>query len=254
MTQTATDTLLTIRDLVVRYGAIEALHGVSLHVPRGKIVTLIGANGAGKTTLLRAISGLVPTYRGTINYAPNQSSVLSPQHSLPLHKSPAHKIVAAGLSQVPEGRGVFSNMSVHENLQLGAYLRHDTLQILTDMEHVFELFPRIRERRTQLAGTLSGGEQQMLAIGRALMSRPNVLLLDEPSLGLAPILVEQIFQTITEINRQGVTVLLVEQNAHLALQIAHYAYVLETGKIALEGPASEVRGNDQVRKAYLGED
>ena len=240
---------LSVSDLVVRYGAIEALHGVSLQVQPRQIVTLIGANGAGKTTLLRAISGLIPACRGQILYAQSATG----DGELQLHRTPAHRIVAAGLSHVPEGRGIFANMTVQENLDLGAYLRRDA-GIADDLARVFTLFPRIKERRTQTAGTLSGGEQQMLAIGRALMSRPRVLLLDEPSLGLAPLLVEQIFRVIQEINQQGVTVLLVEQNAHMSLQIAQYAYVMETGNIVLEGPASDVRGNDQVRKAYLGED
>ena len=240
-------TVLTVRELVVRYGAIEALHGVSLSVGLGQIVCLIGANGAGKTTLLRAISGLTPAAKGSIEY-------VCASGSMALQRTGAHQIVAAGISHVPEGRGVFGTMSVEENLDLGAYLRRDVAAIQEDREKVFALFPRIMERRKQAAGTLSGGEQQMLAIGRALMSRPRVLLLDEPSLGLAPLLVEQIFRVVQEINARGVTVLLVEQNAHMALQIAHYAYVLETGHVALEGPASQVAGNDEVRKAYLGED
>jgi len=244
---TARDTaagILAVNNLVVRYGVIEALHGVTLKVLEGQIVTLIGANGAGKSSLLRAISNLVPTASGTIRY----------RNSLDLHRTPAHKIVAAGLSHVPEGRGIFPHMSVQENLELGAYLRRDTAEIKADYERALQLFPRIGERLNQMAGTLSGGEQQMLAIARALMSRPTTLLLDEPSLGLAPLLVDQIFHVIKTINAQGTTILLVEQNAHMALQIAHYAYVLETGKIALEGPAPEVRTNDQVRQAYLGED
>jgi branched-chain amino acid transport system ATP-binding protein len=257
--------LLSIQNLVVRYGAIEALHGVSLQVLPGKIVTLIGANGAGKSSLLRAISGLVPVQAGTIAYAlnaalspaPPTESKIENQKSkitIPLHATPPHRIVALGISQVPEGRGIFLNMSVQDNLELGAYLRRDHAAIATDLERVFQLFPRIRERRAQLAATMSGGEQQMLAIGRALMARPRVLLMDEPSLGLAPILVRQIFEVIQEINRAGVTILLVEQNAHMALQIAHHAHVLETGTIALQGPAAAIRDNDQVRKAYLGED
>ncbi len=254
--------LLSVEKLVVRYGAIEALHGVTLRVARGQIVTLIGANGAGKSSLLRCISGLISASAGMITYCPHPpagSSVLDPQHFL--NRTAAHAIVELGISHVPEGRGVFPNMSVSDNLDLGAYLRRDKAAIAADLDRVFTLFPRIKERRSQLAGTMSGGELQMLAIGRALMSRPKVLLMDEPSLGLAPLLVEQIFRVIQEINtpptdstRQGVTILLVEQNAHMALQIAHYAYVLESGNIALEGPASEIRGNDQVRKAYLGED
>jgi branched-chain amino acid transport system ATP-binding protein len=242
--------ILRIDNLIIRYGAIEALHGVSLTVRQGQIVTLIGANGAGKSSLLRAISALIPTCKGSITYL-TQDSGLKTQD---LTHTPPHRIVELGISHVPEGRGIFPQMSVSENLDLGAYLRRDKPTIAADLDRVLTLFPRLKERRSQLAGTLSGGEQQMLAIARALMSRPRVLLLDEPSLGLAPILVEQIFKVIQEINKQGVTVLLVEQNAHMALQIAHYAYVLETGTIPLHGPASQIRGNDQVRKAYLGED
>ena len=242
-------TVLSVNQLVVRYGAIEALHGVTLQVMAGQIVCLIGANGAGKSSLLRCISGLVHCVGGIdcVSFGAGVESCM-------LNRTPAHRIVEMGISHVPEGRGVFANMSVQENLELGAYLRRDAAGMAADFERVFTLFPRIKERRTQMAGTMSGGEQQMLAIGRALMSRPKVLLLDEPSLGLAPLLVEQIFRIIEQINQQGVTVLLVEQNAHMALQIAHYAYVLETGNIAMQGPAAEVRGNDQVRKAYLGED
>jgi branched-chain amino acid transport system ATP-binding protein len=249
--------VLHVDRLVVRYGAIEALHGVSLKVEAGQIVCLIGANGAGKSSLLRCISGLVPATSGTITYVTEilrDGTIIRGVRAEPLHRWPAHAIVRARLSQVPEGRGIFPNMTVQENLDLGAYLRRDKVEMAADLERVFVLFPRIKERRQQMAGTMSGGEQQMLAIGRALMSRPRVLLMDEPSLGLAPLLVEQIFRVIGEINKQGVTVLLVEQNAHMALQVAHYAYVLETGNVALEGPAAEVRGNDQVRKAYLGED
>jgi branched-chain amino acid transport system ATP-binding protein len=241
-------TILALEKLVVRYGAIEALHGVTLRVTEGQIVTLIGANGAGKSSLLRAISGLIPTCAGAISYEDSHGK------SIPVHRTSAHRIVELGISHVPEGRGMFAQMTVQENLDLGAYLRRDRAGIAADQERVYTLFPRIKERRSQLAGTMSGGEQQMLAIGRALMSRPRVLLLDEPSLGLAPLLVEQIFNIIREIHAQGVTVLLVEQNAHMALEIADYAYVLETGNIALEGPASQIRGNDQVRKAYLGEE
>ena len=244
MATEASATLLSVDKLVVRYGAIEALHGVTLRVAQGQIVTLIGANGAGKSSLLRCISGLIPACQGTITYSPasllTESSALNPRHLL--NRTAAHAIVALGISHVPEGRGIFPNMSVSENLDLGAYLRRDKAAIAADLDRVFTLFPRIKERRTQLAGTMSGGEQQMLAIGRALMSRPKVLLMDEPSLGLAPLLVEQIFRVIQEINEpttgHGVTILLVEQNAHMALQIAHYAYVLESGNIALEGPAS----------------
>ncbi len=248
VTAVATQSVLAIEKLVVRYGAIEALHGVSLRVERGKIVCLIGANGAGKkASLLRAISGLVPVGGGSISYE-HRGRVLA------LHKTAAHRIVEERLSHVPEGRGIFPLMTVQENLDLGAYLRRDKGEMGADLERVFTLFPRIKERRGQVAGTMAGGEQQMLAIGRALMSRPEVLLLDEPSLGLAPILVEQIFGIIREINGQGVTILLVEQNAHMALQVAQYAYVLETGNVALVGGGGEIRGNDQVRKAYLGEE
>jgi branched-chain amino acid transport system ATP-binding protein len=265
--------LLSIHNLVVRYGAIEALHGISLDVQPCQIVTLIGANGAGKSSLLRALSGLVPVSKGHIHYHPdaqqhihmeacndeNQKSTIQPDDSkIFLCRTAPHRIVSMGISHVPEGRGIFPNMTVLENLELGAYLRRDKPAIAADLDRVYALFPRIRERRTQLAGTMSGGEQQMLAIGRALMSRPKILLMDETSLGLAPLLVEQIFRVIVEINQpkegKGVTILLVEQNAHMALQIAHYAYVLETGNIALQGPAHQIRGNDQVRKAYLGED
>jgi branched-chain amino acid transport system ATP-binding protein len=248
--------VLSTNDLVVRYGAIEALHGISLRILENQIVCLIGANGAGKSSLLRCISGLIPAYRGEVLY---RTHILKNgrQHkgwrTEAISRWPAHAVVRAGLSHVPEGRGIFPQMTVQENLDLGAYLRRDA-EIASDRDRVFSLFPRIKERRTQLAGTMSGGEQQMLAIARALMSRPHMLLLDEPSLGLAPLLVEQIFTVVQEINRRGVTVLLVEQNAHMALQISHYAYVLETGTIALQGPAGEIRGNDQVRKAYLGED
>jgi branched-chain amino acid transport system ATP-binding protein len=248
--------LLAVENLVVRYGAIEALHGVSLSVDPGRIVCLIGANGAGKSSLLRCISGLLPAAAGTITYdaAQNKSKIVNQKSKISLHRTPPHRIVELGISHVPEGRGIFSNMSVQENLELGAYLRRDKAAVAADLDHVFTLFPRIKERLKQQAGTMSGGEQQMLAIGRALMSRPRVLLMDEPSLGLAPILVEQIFTVIREINAQGVTVLLVEQNAHMALQIAHDAYVLETGNVIMRGPATEIRGNDRVRKAYLGGD
>jgi branched-chain amino acid transport system ATP-binding protein len=250
---TATQTILALDNVVVRYGVIEALHGVSLQVREGQIVTLIGANGAGKSSLLRAISGLIPTHSGTIDFFP-PATTEKRKSKVALNRTAAHRIVAFGISHVPEGRGMFAQMTVQENLDLGAYLRRDRAEIANDLDRVYTLFPRIKERRTQLAGTMSGGEQQMLAIARALMSRPKVLLLDEPSLGLAPLLVEQIFAILREIHAQGVTVLLVEQNAHMALELADYAYVLETGNIALQGPASDIRGNDQVRKAYLGEE
>ena len=232
---------LAVEGLDVYYGAVHALKGVSLHVEAGEIVTLIGANGAGKTTLLRTISGLVPAKAGRIVFEGKDIS-----------KVPAHEIVALGMSQSPEGRMVFSNLSVEDNLELGAYRRRDRPGIQQDRDAVFHLFPRLLERRKQLSGTLSGGEQQMLAIGRALMSRPRVLLLDEPSLGIAPLLVRDIFKNIVEINRRGVTVLLVEQNAHMALGIAKRGYVLETGRVVLEDEAAKLAANDEVRAAYLG--
>jgi branched-chain amino acid transport system ATP-binding protein len=232
---------LAVEALDVFYGAVHALKGVSLHVEAGEIVTLIGANGAGKTTLLRTISGLVPARSGRILFEGKD-----------ICKVPAHEIVALGVSQSPEGRMVFSNLSVEDNLELGAYRRKDRAGIREDSDRVFQLFPRLLERRKQLSGTLSGGEQQMLAIGRALMSRPRVLLLDEPSLGIAPLLVRDIFKNIVEINRRGTTVLLVEQNAHMALSIAQRGYVLETGRVVLEDAAAKLAANDEVRAAYLG--
>ena len=232
---------LKVEGLDVYYGAVHALKGVSVHVEAGEIVTLIGANGAGKTTLLRTISGLVPSRAGRIEFEGKD-----------IGKVPAHEIVALGLSQSPEGRMVFSNLSVEDNLELGAYRRKDRDGIKSDRDEVYRLFPRLLERRKQLSGTLSGGEQQMLAIGRALMSRPRVLLLDEPSLGIAPLLVRDIFKTIVEINRRGVTVLLVEQNAHMALSIARRGYVLETGRVVLEDEAAKLAANPEVRAAYLG--
>ncbi len=232
---------LVVETLDVYYGAVHALKGVSLHVEQGEIVTLIGANGAGKTTLLRTISGLVPARSGRVMYEGRD-----------ITKVPAHEIVALGLSQSPEGRMVFANLSVEDNLELGAYRRKDRAAIKSDREGIYHLFPRLLERRRQLAGTLSGGEQQMLAIGRALMSRPKVLLLDEPSLGIAPLLVREIFKNIVEINGRGVTVLLVEQNAHMALSIAKRGYVLETGIVVLEDEASKLASNEEVRAAYLG--
>ncbi len=233
--------LLEIRALDVYYGNIHALKGVSLEVRAGEIVTLIGANGAGKTTTLKTISGLLRPQRGTIRYAGEDIAALPPE-----------AIVRRGISHVPEGRRIFPNLTVQENLDLGAYARADRGGVRRDLERVFALFPRLRERRRQLGGTLSGGEQQMLAIGRALMSAPRLLLLDEPSLGLAPLLVEQIFRTIVEINREGATVLLVEQNANMALRIARRGYVLETGRVVLSGEAADLAANDEVRKAYLG--
>ena len=232
---------LLVEALDVYYGAVHALKGVSLRVEAGEIVTLIGANGAGKTTLLRTISGIVPARAGRVSFEGKD-----------ITKLPAHEIVGLGVSQSPEGRMVFANLSVADNLELGAYRRRDRDGIKKDYEKVFRLFPRLLERRKQLSGTLSGGEQQMLAMGRALMSRPRVLLLDEPSLGIAPLLVRDIFKTIGEINREGTTVLLVEQNAHMALGIAQRGYVLETGRVVLEDTAAKLAANDEVRAAYLG--
>ena len=232
---------LAVEALDVFYGAVHALKGVSLRVEAGEIVTLIGANGAGKTTLLRTISGIVPSRSGAVSF-----------EGKPITKLPAHEIVGLGISQSPEGRMVFANLSVADNLELGAYRRRDRAGIREDREKVFHLFPRLLERMKQLSGTLSGGEQQMLAMGRALMSRPRLLLLDEPSLGIAPLLVRDIFRTIGEINRAGTTVLLVEQNAHMALGIAQRGYVLETGRVVLEDTAAKLAANDEVRAAYLG--
>lgn len=233
--------LLAVEDLHVYYGQIHALKGISLHVEQGEIVTLIGANGAGKSTTLKTISGLLQPRQGRVSLFGKDLAV----HS-------AHEIVAQGVVQVPEGRRIFGRLTVSENLLMGAFTRSDRSRIASDLERVFTLFPRLQERRTQVAGTLSGGEQQMLAIGRALMSEPKVLLLDEPSMGLAPVLVEQIFETIIGINKQGTTVLLVEQNAFMALQIAARGYVLQTGEVALAGSAKDLRANEEVRKAYLG--
>lgn len=234
-------TMLTINDINVFYGAIHAIKGVSLEVNEGDIVTLIGANGAGKSTILRTISGLLKPKTGSIQFEGQEIAGM-----------PAHEIVKTGISQVPEGRRIFAEMSVLENLELGAFTRKDKDGIKADMELVFERFPRLKERIGQLAGTLSGGEQQMLAMGRALMSRPRLLLLDEPSMGLAPLLIKEIFTIIQDINKTGTTVLLVEQNANMALSIAHRAYVLETGRITLSGDAKELAASDEVRKAYLG--
>lgn len=234
--------MLEIKNLDVSYGAIQALHDISLSVETGRIVTLIGANGAGKSTTLRAISGLVKLWRGEILFQGKNIASL-----------PAHQIVKLGLSHVPEGRMVFANLTVHENLLLGAYLRRDKIGVRQDLEQVFKIFPRLEERLKQAAGTLSGGEQQMLAIGRALMSKPRFLMMDEPSLGIAPLLVKTIFEKIVEINREhGLTILLVEQNANLALEISHYGYVLETGKIILQADSATLRADPQVRSAYLG--
>ena len=233
--------MLRVDSLDVAYGEIRALKGVGLEVGRGEIVTLLGNNGAGKTTTLKTISGLLAPTGGTITL-----------EDQPLVGVPPHAIVSRGVAHVPEGRRIFNRLTVRENLTMGAYLRSDA-GIAADLDRVFALFPRLAERVTQVAGTLSGGEQQMLAIGRALMANPRVLLLDEPSMGLAPVLVEQIFDTIRDINRQGMTILLVEQNAAMALSIAHRGYVLETGTIALTGTAAELSDNADVRRAYLGE-
>ena len=239
----ATDSSMLVLDGVnTYYGNIHALQGIDLTVGQGEIVTLIGANGAGKTTTLKTISGLLHPRRGTVTFEGRDIS-----------RTPAHELVRVGIGQAPEGRRIFSRMTVLENLYMGAFTR-DIKTVGPDIERVMDLFPRLRERTHQLGGTLSGGEQQMLAIARALMSEPRVLLLDEPSLGLAPILVQQVFQKIKEINEQGTTVLLVEQNALQALSIAHRAYVLQTGRVVLTGPADDIKQNEMVRKAYLGEE
>ena len=233
--------MLKIDNIDVYYGAIHALKGISLEVNEGEIVTLIGANGAGKSTTLRTISGLLKPKTGSITFLGQNIAVVR-----------AHEIVKKGISQVPEGRRVFAEMTVMENLDLGAFVRKDKAGIQQDLKHVFELFPRLEERKNQSAGTLSGGEQQMLAMGRALMSRPKLLLLDEPSMGLAPLLIKEIFNIIVDINKSGTTVLLVEQNANMALSIANRAYVLETGRITLSGKAQDLAASEDVRKAYLG--
>lgn len=233
--------MLEVRSLDVHYGGIHALRGVSFSVEPGQIATLIGANGAGKSTALRAISGLIPASGGAVRF--EGRSILG---------TPAHAIVARGLAHVPEGRGIFSNLTVDENLQLGAYLRRDPSGVARDRDHALSLFPRLRERLDQNAGTLSGGEQQMLAIARALLGRPKLLLLDEPSLGLAPQMVHKIFEIIQAIVAEGTTILLVEQNAHMALGIATTAHVLEVGALVASGPAAELARDDQIRKAYLG--
>jgi len=234
--------LLEVEDLHVYYGAIRAVQGVSFHMNEGEIVTLIGANGAGKSTILNTISGLLRPRKGKILFKGQD-----------LTRIPASQIVRLGISQVPEGRKIFAPLTVRENLEMGAFVRRDKREIEETMKRVFASFPRLQERARQLGGTLSGGEQQMLAMGRGLMSRPTLLLLDEPSMGLAPILVEEIFRIIQEINAQGTSILLVEQNANMALSVAHRGYVLETGRIVLEGTAKELRENPQVKAAYLGE-
>lgn len=235
--------LLEVKNVHSYYGNIHALKGVSLVVEKGEIVTLIGANGAGKSTTLKTISGIVRPREGSVHFDGED-----------LASYPAHQIVTKGISQVPEGRGVFARLTVTENLELGAYIHNNAKQITDDMDHVFALFPRLKERRKQMAGTLSGGEQQMLAMGRALMARPQLLLLDEPSMGLAPILVESIFETVQNINKQGGTILLVEQNALMALQVAHRGYVIQTGEIVLQDSAKALQNNEMVQKAYLGID
>ena len=233
--------LLSVKNINVYYGSIHAIKDISFHVNEGEIVTLIGANGAGKTTTMHAISGLLKLESGEINYNGNTIS-----------KMEAHKIIRLGLAQVPEGRRVFAQQTVEENLLLGSYARKDKDGIQKDLDHVYQLFPRLLERKKQPAGTLSGGEQQMLAMARALMSRPKILLMDEPSMGLSPLLVKEIFRIIQDINKEGTTILLVEQNAKMALAIADRAYVLETGKITLEGTGEELSASEEVRKAYLG--
>jgi branched-chain amino acid transport system ATP-binding protein len=243
VSETATATnVLELDDIHVYYGSIHALKGVSLTVGTGEIVTLIGANGAGKSTTLRAINGLNRPRQGAIKFEGRD-----------ITSAPPHAIVKGGIAQSPEGRRLFPRMSVTENLEMGAFQRSDKENFAADMERVFELFPRLHERRSQHAGTMSGGEQQMCAIGRALMARPKLLLLDEPSMGLAPIFVDRIFETIIAVNKEGTPVLLVEQNALMALEVARRAYVMETGAIALEGPASELKTNEKVRATYLGE-
>lgn len=234
--------MLDVNDIRVSYGVIEAIKGVSFHVEKGEVIALIGANGAGKTTILHTVSGLLSPRSGNVIF-----------NGKDITKIPGHKIVSMGMAHVPEGRRVFAQLTVLENLKMGAYTRKDKEEIQQTLEMVFERFPRLKERQNQLAGTLSGGEQQMLAMGRALMSHPGIILMDEPSMGLSPIFVNEIFNIIEEVSKSGTTVLLVEQNAKKALSIADRAYVLETGKIVLEGKASELLENDAIKKAYLGE-
>lgn len=233
--------MLKVNDLTVHYGAIQALRGITFNVQEGEIITLIGSNGAGKTTTLHSISNIIKKTSGSVVFEGKDITKMQPD-----------EIVKAGLIQVPEGRRIFANLTVRENLEMGAYVRKDTVGIKADMEYVFSLFPRLKERLRQIAGTLSGGEQQMLAMGRALMSKPKLLLLDEPSMGLAPILVDEIFSIISEINKKGTTILLVEQNAFKALSIANRAYILETGSILKSGNAKELAKDDSVKSAYLG--
>lgn len=233
--------MLEVRDVHTYYGNIHALKGISLKVDEGEIVTLLGANGAGKSTTLKTICGLLKPRSGEILL-----------EDAPIHALPAHQVVGLGVAQAPEGRRIFSRLTVQENLEMGAFLRGDKEGVRRDMERVFTLFPRLKERRKQLGGTLSGGEQQMLAIGRALMAHPRLLLLDEPSMGLAPLLVEEIFRVVQQLNAEGTTILLVEQNALMALSVAHRGYVLETGRVVLEGTAAALRENPEVQRAYLG--
>jgi len=234
--------LLELRGLKVSYGGIHAVKGIDLDVKNGELVCLIGANGAGKTTTLKGICGLLPVREGTIGYAGSD-----------ITGKPAFELVRRGLAMVPEGRGVFGALTIEENLQMGAYARSDSAGVRDDIEHVFTLFPRLKERRRQTAGTMSGGEQQMLAMGRALMSKPRLLLLDEPSMGLAPLMVQKVFETVLEVSREGVTILLIEQNAKLALEVSHRGYVMESGEITLAGPADALLHDPKVRAAYLGE-
>lgn len=234
-----TENILEIRDLVVSYGGIEAVKGISLDVPKGKIVTLIGSNGAGKSTTLKSIAGLVKPKAGSICFSDTELTGKAPDF-----------IVSKGVTLVPEGRRVFANLTVEDNLRVGAYLRKDSIK--PDLERVYDLFPRLKEREWQMAGTLSGGEQQMLAVGRALMAKPQLIMMDEPSLGLAPLIVKGIFDIIREINAQGITVLLIEQNANMALKIADLAYVMQTGNILMEGTGAELLANEEVKAAYLG--
>jgi len=234
--------MLEVKGLNVYYGMIHAIKDASFEVGQGEVVALIGANGAGKTTILHTVTGLLHAKSGSVQFEGQE-----------LTRTPSHKIVSLGMSHVPEGRRVFSNLSVYENLMMGAYTRSDKAEIAASLDMVYERFPRLKERRTQLAGTLSGGEQQMLAMGRALMSKPKILLMDEPSMGLSPLFVSEIFKIIEEVSAQGVTVLLVEQNAKKALSIADRAYVLETGKVIMSGPARELMANDAIKAAYLGE-
>ena len=233
--------ILEVKDLEVCYGVIQAIKGISFEVNQGEIIALIGANGAGKTTTLQTITGLIPSKAGTITYEGKD-----------ITKIPGYKLVGMGIAHVPEGRRVFAELSVLQNLKLGAYTRNDKNEMEETLKEIYERFPRLEERKNQMAGTLSGGEQQMLAIGRALMCKPKMLLLDEPSMGLSPLLVQEIFSIIHDVNQSGVTILLVEQNAKMALEIANRAYVLETGSIVMSGDAHELANNDQVRKAYLG--